>query len=403
MRTLNAKVARYIFLFGVTLMLLEAPLALSQNLVSHWTMNNPDPPNGFTGPWANTVAGGPNMVYDAATQAPSVFNPNETRLEVNGNVGLRTRIAAQGAALNSNSFSFSLIMDPTDIIPGFVTILNKESQVTNDFPDFVRVGWQVQHTGFGNLEFVVRGTQPAYDQNFALKNEFFGNLFVLSTPDPVGNPSLTNRFPEGQDFADETLYQIAGGYNSTTGDMFFYATRLDGPVTQLYEGNRTGHLTKNTPGAVQDSAPLSLGSKKMGPGGVDNENNGAGFDAADLQIYDSLLSVEQLLFLANNPGLTINDMAVSLPGDFNVNGVVDAADYVLWRNSNGTSNALPNDNGLGTPIGPAHFNLWRAHFGQTAGSGVGSLANAPVPEPGTLLAYIGSVIFAFCRMIPRRR
>ena len=75
--------------------------------------------------------------------------------------------------------------------------------------------------------------------------------------------------------------------------------------------------------------------------------------------------------------------AVELPGDYNGNGKVDAADYVVWRKNNGTSNLLPNDNGLGTPIGVSHYNLWRANFGDMAGSGSGS-ARA-VPEPATLI------------------
>src|SRR6185369_6538806 len=39
-------------------------------------------------------------------------------------------------------------------------------------------------------------------------------------------------------------------------------------------------------------------------------------------------------------------VAPGLNGDFNSDGKVDAADYVMWRNNDGTSNALPNDNGL---------------------------------------------------------
>ena len=66
-------------------------------------------------------------------------------------------------------------------------------------------------------------------------------------------------------------------------------------------------------------------------------------------------------------------MTVSAPpglaGDFNEDNKVDAADYVVWRKNDGTNNGLPNDNGLGTPIGVAHFNLWRANFGEMAGSG----------------------------------
>ncbi len=71
--------------------------------------------------------------------------------------------------------------------------------------------------------------------------------------------------------------------------------------------------------------------------------------------------------------LTQSVSSTSPVGDFNGNGVVDGADYVLWRNNDGTSNALPNDNGLGTPIGAAHYNLWRSSFGNVAGAG-GSVA-----------------------------
>ena len=40
--------------------------------------------------------------------------------------------------------------------------------------------------------------------------------------------------------------------------------------------------------------------------------------------------------------------AVLLPGDYNQNGVVDAADYVLWRKNNNTAITLPNDSTPGT-------------------------------------------------------
>jgi hypothetical protein len=73
-----------------------------------------------------------------------------------------------------------------------------------------------------------------------------------------------------------------------------------------------------------------------------------------------------------------------LPGDFNGDNKVDAADYVVFRKNNGTNNALPNDGGLGTPIGSAHYDLWKANFGDTAGSGGG----AAVPEPSTLVYVV---------------
>jgi hypothetical protein len=85
------------------------------------------------------------------------------------------------------------------------------------------------------------------------------------------------------------------------------------------------------------------------------------------------------------------------PGDYNGNGVVDAADYVVWRKNNNTNNALPNDNGLGTPIGQSHYKLWRNNFGAAAGNGAGANANAAVPEPATLAILLIGVLAAYAR------
>ena len=87
-----------------------------------------------------------------------------------------------------------------------------------------------------------------------------------------------------------------------------------------------------------------------------------------------------------------------LAGDFNSDGKVDAGDYVTWKKNQGTSNALANDNGLGTPIGAAHYNLWRANFGKPPGTGSGSLDVGSVPEPSAaILAVIGMMFAAAAR------
>ncbi len=81
------------------------------------------------------------------------------------------------------------------------------------------------------------------------------------------------------------------------------------------------------------------------------------------------------------------EVVAAIPGDYNQNGVVDAADYVVWRKNQGTTHTLPNDPTGGT-IGAAQYSQWRAHFGQSAGSGTGATANAAVPEPATLVLVI---------------
>src|SRR6185312_15747917 len=56
-------------------------------------------------------------------------------------------------------------------------------------------------------------------------------------------------------------------------------------------------------------------------------------------------------------------------GDYNNDGVVNAADYTLWRKLNGTAATMKND-GTGGTIGAAQYTEWRAQFGNTATTGL---------------------------------
>jgi hypothetical protein len=74
-------------------------------------------------------------------------------------------------------------------------------------------------------------------------------------------------------------------------------------------------------------------------------------------------------------------------GDFNLDGIVDAADYVVWRN------------GLGTAYSQADYDLWRSNFGRTIGGGAEAPpASAAVPESSTTcLLLIATVGLCFWR------
>ncbi len=79
----------------------------------------------------------------------------------------------------------------------------------------------------------------------------------------------------------------------------------------------------------------------------------------------------------------VNDFPVppDIHADFNSDGVVDAADYVVWRKNDGTP--------------PGHA-AWRADFGITDGSGAARSSSGPqsatVPEPSALAML--AVMFA---------
>jgi hypothetical protein len=80
----------------------------------------------------------------------------------------------------------------------------------------------------------------------------------------------------------------------------------------------------------------------------------------------------------------------SLP-DYNLNGVVDAADYALWRNTRGQMGiGLAADGNNDGTVDQLDYDLWRANFGMlvSPGSGSGlafSVASVPEPACGVLL------------------
>ena len=70
--------------------------------------------------------------------------------------------------------------------------------------------------------------------------------------------------------------------------------------------------------------------------------------------------------------------SVGVPGDYNGNGAVDAADYVLWRNGGPLQNEVDNAG----VVDAQDYVEWNARFGNTSGSGSGSLStSSAVPEP----------------------
>ena len=83
-----------------------------------------------------------------------------------------------------------------------------------------------------------------------------------------------------------------------------------------------------------------------------------------------------------------------LDGDYNDDGIVDGADYTVWRDNLGSGTSLPNDDTLG--VGADDFDRWRMNFGATNGAGTGSLEDSPgpVPEPSSWLLLMQLALIA---------
>ncbi|TWT37150.1 hypothetical protein KOR34_20970 [Posidoniimonas corsicana] len=104
---------------------------------------------------------------------------------------------------------------------------------------------------------------------------------------------------------------------------------------------------------------------------------------------------------SNSGGAFIDDViitalgtATGLPGDFNDDNLVDAADYTVWRDNLGGDSSVLNGNGTGGgTVVQADYELWRDNYAAGA-SQLGGLDASQVPEPTSLLLFVG--VAALC-------
>ena len=91
-------------------------------------------------------------------------------------------------------------------------------------------------------------------------------------------------------------------------------------------------------------------------------------------------------------------MPEPVPGDYNQNGNVDAADYVVWRNGVGTTYA---PGGLRRVACALWANGRQRRGGVPSGASAEPLS-AAVPEPTTLLVLLVGALEAYCCRRKRR-
>jgi hypothetical protein len=101
-----------------------------------------------------------------------------------------------------------------------------------------------------------------------------------------------------------------------------------------------------------------------------------------------------------NDGLAIDDfsigttLALGIAGDYNNNGVVDAADYPVWRKRFNQATTIPNDITPGTVVAQDYIE-WQNRFGKTTFEfGAGS----SIPEPATTFLAVTLISAA---LLPR--
>jgi hypothetical protein len=204
---------------------------------------------------------------------------------------------------------------------------------------------------------------------------------------------------------------IAPGLVNTIGTL-----ALDGGLTL-----NTGSILAMQLGAPTTGDLINVGGTTTINGGTVNITNAGGLGAGSYTLLDytgALGGSFGNLALGTTPAgfnyslvdtgssinLNVAALATTDP-DFNDDGVIDAADWVLWRKFNPTAAPLAN-NAMGDADADQDndtddYNLWRENFAEPfPGSGGGNGGNSAVPEPATFAMLLVGLVAAAAR---RRR
>jgi hypothetical protein len=222
-------------------------------------------------------------------------------------------------------------------------------------------------------------------------NGLIGDVYLYNDKDDHSSvfSSLVNQY----------LPALTLEVNKTTG--FVMLKNLTGAAIDLsgYQIKSTGAVLNPTNGtgwnSLQDQAyggtpgnpvwfELGASTSELSEGYIDSFSAIAPGGSINLgKAYNTANPLEDLSFryhtpqlgLDTSPGYITYVTGGTMPGDFNNDNKVDAADYVVWRKTDNT---------------PAGYAAWRSNFGAGTGSGSG-LGSSAVPEPAafSLLLIVG--------------
>lgn len=142
-------------------------------------------------------------------------------------------------------------------------------------------------------------------------------------------------------------------------------------------------------------------------------NGGVGFIVSSLHattdfggsgVYPRWYTKESAGFPENAPPALMPQLVIDytilpagVPGDYNGNGTVDAADYVLWRNGGPLQNEVDD---IGS-ITAQDYTAWRMRFGNIAAASATLGGGAMIPEPATIM--VSSIWIAWMIATARSR
>ena len=275
----------------------------------------------------------------------------------------------------------------------------------------------------------LRGTvvDPSYVNYFSISNQSDSDYFSIRVDTPVDLDVLlmpagpTYQFRDNDAFDSSAIADLSLQVLNSAGEVI---ADLDQTVTGLPEFRRGVQLYEPGEYFVRVAGnyhlaqfyALHLETDHPYQENPDGDYNDDGVvNLADTTLWrDSLNATGANLVADGSNNDLISDYdykiwrwnygagsSLTLPGDFNADGVVDMADFTVWRNSQGQVGFdLAADADSNYRVDHADYDLWRASFGRggiQASLGGSALPTANVPEPSALLLLLAAAPFAAAR------
>ncbi len=258
----------------------------------------------------------------------------------------------------------------------------------------------------------------------------FNNVFI--EPDDIGgiDPSVPDMAPDGV-FMAKMFGPFSGGPNAsglvqnvvaTPGEQFEARAKALTAAGDSIAGKQNYNTVAisflNASGNVIETAPFVPVNGKDFPlldgrdpnmpqdlfvEGVVNAIAPAGTVSARISLFFLQLNNEGGASWFDDVSLMrLTPNVVTVPGDYNNNGIVDAADYSKWRDNLGAATeASINNNGDGGGVTASDYTYWKTRFGNTSGAGAGSVT-AAVPEPASMLLVSVAILSSMFLYRPNR-
>jgi hypothetical protein len=231
------------------------------------------------------------------------------------------------------------------------------------------------------IDFLPAGTNGG--QNFGWRaREGFEDNPDYEDPTPPGAIDPIYTYSHGSSASVIGGYVYRGSSIPWLQGTYFFADYVRQKLSSFrYDGPAVSELTDRT---------LELAGELGSVGGVASYAEDA---AGELYMLD----------LGRGDVYRISARTSTEAGDYNQDGVVNAADYSVWRNSLGSivtagTSADGNKNGQ---VDNGDYTIWKSFYGRTVGASGAASSTALAPEPASLVLLSVGAISLRSRRRPR--